>query len=114
MARHARDLKNIEDAYEYFSRLGLHEQFIFQVGDTRYEVRIVDNPPNKYIVDSFSVTDRDRKVRHVLDENLVQQEIRYILPEHIAEPKCKICEGQQILWCYSRKTDVCSDCGYEE
>ena len=114
MARWARDLKNIEDAYDYFSRLGANEQFIWQVGDTRYELRIVDNPPNKYIVDSFSVNDRDRKVRHVLDENLTHVEVRYILPEHVTEPKCKVCEGQQIVWCYSRKTDVCTDCGHEE
>lgn len=114
MARWARDLKNIEEAYEYFSKLDVNNEFIWQVGDTRYELRVVDNPPNKYIVDSFSVNDRARKVRHVLDENLTHIEVRYILPEHALDPKCKVCSGQSIAWCYSRKTDVCTDCGYEE
>lgn len=114
MARWSRDLKNCEDALGYWRNLKVGELWLFQVGDTRYEIRVVDNPPNKYVIDSFSVNDRDRKVRYVLGADLERLECRYILPEHKLEPKCPKCEGQEIVFCYSRKSDVCSDCGFEE
>ncbi len=117
MARHGRDIEAIKAAFEradyWIHREPGEDVHIFDEGDTRYEVRPIAYGPNRYIIDSYSPTDPARRVRYVLDKDLGPLEIRYVIPEQGLDT-CSSCGGTGLVWCCSRKSVICTDCGFEE
>lgn len=120
MARHGRELEVIKENFNLFKHVNRKTDcYVFSVGDTTYTCHGISHEGMRYIVD---VSDRmlnpedDAKVRFVLDKNLDLWFIKYILPEHRHETRCRRCKGIDLGETETDKgwTTYCQDCGVEQ